>query len=120
MVAPHERGPESLEPALFREHTEESPVPNCSDCPLHLLLADYLLTGVGPFVITQEKQEILRRILTTSPDLGAFSIAMFNAGVCPISVLRKAHVQEVATSIDVGLCRTFDVLHRPGIQLHEE
>ena len=74
----------------------------------------------GDFGLTVEKRRILRRILEISPDLEAFSNEMKNMGICPLARLRTEHAEVVAVLVPLGACASFDLAHRPGVQLDRE
>ena len=96
---------------------EDTGAPDCSKCKRFGDLLLYLETGEGPFDVSQEDQEHLRRVLTIAPDLPAFSIAMYRFGVCPFAMLEHESLGAVLRGVPLGSCIQFDDVYRPGIDI---
>jgi hypothetical protein len=129
MADTHEFGPKS--PTRNRIPLSDGNVtPDCSECPRSGDLMHYLDTGEGPFVTNEETRTHLRQVLTRSPDLAAFSIAMFSEGLCSFAMIQDRVVDErkipgrtvleVLHIVAEGSCVEFDRVHRKGHQLGDE
>lgn len=119
MADGRELGPESPRLSVSAE-PDETHTPDCTSCERFGSLLVYLETGEGPFTIAREEQDRLRKRLSRTPDSGGMATVMFNAGVCPFSMLERESPEVVMLRVSPESCFQFDGVYRPGIDQNAE